>query len=949
MVSPTKRRSRRGCPWTGVVAGRAAGLPFGLVLLGRESECARLDELLDRARLGRSGALVIRGEAGIGKTALLDYAAERAAGMTVVRALGVESEAELEFSGLLEVGRPLLGLLDEIPEGQADALRSALGLGSAEQHDRFSLGAATLSLLASAAEANPLLVIVDDAQWLDRSSQDALFFATRRLQADRVLVLYATRDDAERAFEAPGIDSVALDGLTREAAASLIPDVVSEVAARLYEATAGNPLALLELPALLTEEQLAGATPLEGPLPAGAAIERAFARRAETLPADARRAMLVAAVSTSNAAELVVDALESLGVHASSLETAEDAGLIRLLDGRIEFRHPLVRSAVYQGAQPSERRAAHRALADACGESGPEECAWHLAASALGPDEEVAAALARAAVEARRRSGYAAAAAALERAARLTPDAKLGAERLVAAADAAWQAGRGDVALRLVTEALRKTHEPRLRAEALRLHGAIEYLVGEAGAAAASLVEAAGLLEGSDAAGAVAAAADAAYALVRVGRQDQALEMARRARSLAPEDVDADFEATLALGFGLWFAGLHEEAVPHLRGAVELGRQLTTIPSPLRAGRTGTAFDWLGRYRDGYAQLADAGSRARSAGAVGMLPGLLAVGSWQALHAGHWNEALADAGEALELAEQLDQPIVAMQALGVLVWLHALRGDDARLERYADETAGRASSHGVPMYEQLVLVSLGLRALGAGEAAEAIRRLEAADAHPARGHYIPGVAVTYELVEAYVRAGRVDDAEEKLRSLGASRLPSTALLTALDRRCRGLLAEGDAFEPYFAEALSAHEEVQSPFALARTRLCYGERLRRAGRRVDAREQLRSALDVFDRLGALPWAERTHTELRASGETLRRRDAIEAEQLTPQELQIALQVAEGKTNKEVGAALFLSHKTVEFHLSRIYRKLDLNSRAELIRQFAAEGAPGDAGAPIDPAP
>jgi DNA-binding CsgD family transcriptional regulator/tetratricopeptide (TPR) repeat protein len=919
------------------------------VLLGRESECARLDELLDRARLGRSGALVIRGEAGIGKTALLDYAAGRAAGMKIVRALGVESEAELEFSGLLEVCRPLLGLLDEIPENQADALRSALGFGSAEQHDRFSLGAATLSLLAAAAEANPLLVIVDDVQWLDRSSQDALLFATRRLQADRVLVLYATRDDAERAFEAPGIDSFALDGLTREAAASLIPNVVSDVADRLYEATAGNPLALLELPALLTEEQLAGATPLEGPLPAGAAIERAFARRAEALPTDARRAMLVAAVSTSNAAELVVDALESLGVDASSLETAEDAGLVRLVDGRIEFRHPLVRSAVYHAAPPSERRTAHRALADACGESGPEECAWHLAASALGPDEEVAAALARAAVEARRRSGYAAASAALERAARLTPDPTLGAERLVAAGEAAWRAGRGDVALRLVTEALRETLEPSLRAEALRLHGAIEYLVGEAGVAAASLVEAAALLEGSDAAGAVAASADAAYALVRVGRQDQALEMARRARSLAPsEDVDADFEATLALGFGLWFAGLHEESVPHLREAVELGRQLTTIPSPLRAGRTATAFDWLGRYRDGYAQLADAGSRARSAGAVGMLPGLLAVGSWQALHAGHWNEALADAGEALELAEQLAQPIVAMQALGVLVWLHALRGDDARLASYANETAGRASSHGVPMYEHLVLVSFGLRALGDGRADEAIRRLEAADAHPARGHYLPGVAAPYELVEAYVRASRVDDAEEKLRSLDASRLPSAALLTALDRRCRGLLAEGDAFETYFAEALSAHEEVQSPFALARTRLCYGERLRRAGRRVDAREQLRLAVDVFERLGAVPWAERTRAELRASGETLRRRDAIEAEQLTPQELQIALQVAEGKTNKEVGAALFLSHKTVEFHLSRIYRKLDLNSRAELIRQFAAEGAPAGAGTPTGPA-
>jgi DNA-binding CsgD family transcriptional regulator len=908
------------------------------VLIGRESECERLDELLYGARLGRSEALVIRGEAGIGKTALLDYAAGRAAGMTVVRALGVESEVEIEFSALLDVCRPLLDHLSDLPEQQADALRGALGLGPALALDRFAVGAATLGLLAAAAEANPVLVVVDDAQWLDPASADALLFATRRLEADRAAVLYATRDGDEQSLDAPGIESLSISGLQREDATILVRrgvEIAPAVADRLYDETGGNPLALIELPSLLSAEQLSGDRPLAQPLWAGSSVDRAFAARAEGLPEESQRALLVAAASTSNASETILGALALLGLDAATMEPAEDAGLLTLIDGTLEFRHPLVRSAVYHAARPSERRVAHRALADACADAAPEECAWHLAAAAIGPDEDVAAALERAADEARRRSGYAAAATALERAARLTPDPAARLRRLAAAAEAAWQAGRAEVASAQIDEILARTEHPALRAEVLRLRGSIEYFAGKGDAAADALLEAMALLERSDPHGSVAAAADAVNALVRARKPERALETARAARTLAPADGgETDFEATATLGYALCFGGRYSEAEPHLQRAVELLAGRSAIPSPLQAVRLAAALAWLGRYEQGRAYMDSLVGRARAAGAVGSLPYLLAGSAWQSLHSSHWNEAEADAGEAHELAEALGQPATAIQSLGILAWVNALRGNEARCRAYGDETLRRAEEFGYRLYGLMASVCMGLLELSAGRVDEAIAELE----EPARYAEerllrIPGVAPQFELAEALIRAGRSTEAEETLTSFEHSELVTDPFLSAVAKRCRGLLAGDDHFDVHFQEALRLHALIASPFAVARTQLCYGERLRRAGRRRDGREQLRAALEVFERLGAALWATRAQSELRASGETLRRRESHEAEQLTPQELQIALHVAEGKANKEVGAALFLSHKTVEFHLTRIYRKLDVNSRAELIRRFA----------------
>jgi hypothetical protein len=876
------------------------------VLFGRESEGVRIERLLGNARGGRAGALVIRGDPGVGKTALLRYAIDLAEAMTVVRATGVESEAELEFSGLLELCRPLLEGLDGLPEHQADALRGALGLGASRSGDRFAVGAAVLSLLAHAAENRPLLVAIDDAHWLDDASADALRFAARRLMADPVALLFTARGEEWR-FDAAGVDELTLEGLDREAARRLLDHVAGaevddEVVAHLHDATGGNALALVELPGQLSAAQLAGTQAIVDPLPVGQGIERAFTRRIAGLPEDARRALVVLAVAGSDDLLPAARALARLGLDPRSIEPAEDAALVRIDDGRFAFDHPLVRSVVFQGAPPSERRAAHRALADVLSDGGAaERRAWHLASAALGPDEQAADALAAAAARARERSGYAAASAAFERAARLSPEREIGLERLGAAAEAAWHAGRTEVAANLVAETLAGTRDERLRADALRLQGAIEYFAGRGDAAAAALLEALTLLGRSDPHEAVAVAADAVNALIRVRRPAEALETARTARLLAPEDGGVlDLEATAALAFALCFNGRYGEAEPHLRRASEIFGASTAVPGPLQAGRLSTALGWLGRHGEAQAYLAETVERARAVGAVGSLPHLLSGAAWQALHAGRWNEAYADASEALELAEEIDQPITATQALGVLTWLDALRGDEASCRAHGEETRRRARAFGFTLYQHLVSHCLALLDLGAGRVDEAVGRLEEIARHAdERGLYIPGVAPQFELAEACARAGRDADAEAIIASFQRSQLASVPYLSALAERCRGLLADADRFETHFLAALALHAKTESPFALARTRLCFGERLRRAGRRVDSRRELRAALATFERLGATAWIERARRELRATGEKLGRRAARSGDELTPQELQIALHVAEGKTNRDVG--------------------------------------------------
>src|SRR5262245_27362616 len=514
------------------------------MLVGRPGECARVDLLLEAARQGRSGALVLRGEPGIGKSALLRYAAERANEMRVLEMRGIESEPELPFAGLSDLFRPVLDRIDALPSTQAAALRGALALGPPTSGDRYAVYAATLGLLAEAAEETPLLALVDDAHWLDRESAEALLFATRRLDVEGVAVLFAAREGfgvrgrGSASFEGPGIEEVVLSGLDVESAAALLETRASrapsrEVARRLGELTAGNPLALLELAALLTEDQLSGRAPLVEPAPVGASVERAFLRLADSLGGQARQALLVAAVGATAELESILAAAETLGVAAAAFEEAEAAGLISLEGASLAFRHPLIRSVVYSAASPSARRAAHRALAATLVDTRNADLrAWHLASAALGTDDEAADALERAAPSARARMGYAAAAAALEHAARLTGDEEVRARRLHAAGDAVLRAGRRDQAVRLLDAAAACSPAAPLRAEIDHTRGRSELFSGRGSTAHALFEAAAARIETSDPDRAATMLAEASLGAYFAGRLADSVETGLRAQEL---------------------------------------------------------------------------------------------------------------------------------------------------------------------------------------------------------------------------------------------------------------------------------------------------------------------------------------------------------------------------------------------------------------------------------
>lgn len=910
------------------------------MLFGREKELARIERLLDDARAGTSGVLVLRGEAGIGKTELLRAAIQRADSMTVLRATGIEAEAELEFSGLLELVRSELGRLEDLTEHQGAALRGALGLAPAGSTDRFAVGAATLALLAAVAEAAPLLVLADDAQWLDRASADALCFAARRMDADRAAFLFAVRDGDVRTFDAAGFEQLELAGLDDDTASKLLAhaagvEVEAHVARRLRTATAGNPLALLELPNLLSEEQLAGDAPVTGPVPAGERIREAFAARALALPEAAHKALLLVSASTDDRMETIAASLKAAGLRESALELAEDEGLLEIADGRVRFRHPLVRAAVYESAEPSERRAVHRALAEGDGEA--ERRAWHLAEASIGPDESVAAALAEAAAQARARTGHIAAAIAFERSAMLTPDREARSLRLAEAAEAARAGGDTARALLLVDAALLEA-DAAVRARLLLLAGRIDSQMGLLAQAYERLVDAASLVEETDPTLAADALCEAAITCTFAGRIADGVDAARRARKLAPRDGSGiDVVADYVQGRLLLMAGMGDE------GRAPLERAASSLlddgaATPLRLARACIALAELERD----AEAREAADRAVEL-ARGRHPVALALAlSTQAHHdtwTGRWKRATGTWLEALELERDLGYRNGAAHCLVELARIDAARGlEDSCRARIAEVQALTEDLplESVRLASQLVLGQLALALGRLDEAASLLAPVS--DRMEELGICDPDIAAEPDLVELYAALGRQEQARTyhaRWLERGARGSPSWG--PALAARCEGILAGEDAFDEPFERALGLHTEVMDAFAEARTLLSYGERLRRAGRKTDSRERLRAAFALFEELEATPWAERARRELRATGEKLRRRRAETGDELTPQELQVALQVAEGKTNKEVGAALFLSPKTVEFHLARVFRKLELASRAEVIRHFAAEKA------------
>lgn len=909
------------------------------MLLGRGGECGRIDALLDDARRGRSGALIMRGEPGIGKSALLRYASERADGMTVLTARGVESESELPFSGLAELLRPVLASLDEIPPPQAAALRGALALGPPAGGDRFTIYAATLSVLAAAAEEGGLLAVVDDAHWLDSSSAEALVFATRRLGAEGVVVLLAVREGEPRANEFAGLDEAVVTGLDEDAARSLVATreerpVSAEVFARLYEATRGNPLALIEIPTVLTGAQLAGGEPLPEPLPAGVGIERTFARRLSAFAAETQRAMLAAAASESTEMEVVARAAALLGVGVEALEPAESAGFVTIDAGRLEWRHPLIRSAVYHGATESERRAAHRALAETLSD---HRRAWHLAAATLAPDEGVAAALEEAALEARRGGGHVAAATTFERSARLTPDGEERARRLLEAAEDLHVAGRVERALGLLDEALACTEDAGRRADVQHLRGRIQMLAGGPREAYDLLIAEASRIEALDPARAARMFADATLTSTMTGHLDETLSTARRAADLA-ERVGGAAEVALALlGNALILRGEAEQGHPYLVRAREFFERSDPLSAAFLVHSAGHGSCWVEEYAEARHVLDRVIDAARAASAVGVLSFPLSLRSELDFRTGRWPAAYAGAAEAVRLAEEAGQANQASFSLTCLARVEAGQGreDDCRL--HAARALELVEATGSGSIRTYAWSSLGFLELGLGRPEPALRHLEpVARVVVEQGLGEPGVVWwAPDLIEAYIRSGRSSEAEGALATfeLQAERTQRSWALAAA-ARCRGLLVGEEAFEDEFAEALRLHERTPTPFERARTELCLGERLRRAKRPLDARQPLRAALETFERLGAEPWAEVARAELAATGERQARREPSGLQELTPQELQIALLVAEGATNREVAAALFLSPKTIEFHLGKVYRKIGVRSRTELAHRIGA---------------
>ncbi len=784
-------------------------------LFGRAEECARIDRLLADARTGSSGVLVVGGEPGIGKTALLGHAEARArtAGMTVLAARGVESEAQVPFGGLLELLRPALGALERLPGPQAAALRSALAIGPSREADRFAVGAATLGLLAAQAEDAPVLAVIDDAHWLDEPSLAAVLFAARRLMVDAIAVLVATRRGEPRALEEAGLPRLELAGVDPAAAQAIIarnapgrPD--AEVAGRIMSLAAGNPLALVELAA--GGHELDAAPGDDAPPPVQTSLERSYARRIDALGHEERSALMLAAADDRGELAVISAAAAALGLELGALEAAERAGLVAATGGRVEFRHPLARAAAYRACPPGERRAAHRALAGALGHaSQADRRAGHLAAAALGPDEPAASALEAAALRARGRSAYEAAAGAAERAARLTPAGEARARRLFMAAESSWLGGRVERAARALEEALDLTADPGLRAEVQRLRGGITMRAGSVVEAHRMLVEGAAGIEDSDPARAVVMYAEATEACAYAGRPEAMLDAARRAWDLLPPHPGEreEFSANLALGTALVLNGRGAEGSPHVRRAVavlEGSDVLSRDPRLLSDAALGPL--WLREAETGRGLVDRAVESARAQSALGELPFALVLAARDAATGDRW--ALGDVlyDEAIRLAREAGQTLALCGALAGVACLDARRGREEACRRHAGEALAIAEGRDLTLLRVWALEALADLELGLGRPGEAIAPLaERLELLERQGIRDPDVSPMPELVEAHVRRGGEGGAPEGLAGfLRLAEAKAQPWILARAGRCRALLAGEDAMEPAFGIALEQH-------------------------------------------------------------------------------------------------------------------------------------------------
>ena len=909
-------------------------------MLGRDAERAAIGRLLADARVGTSGTLVISGEPGIGKSTMLADAAASAHEMRVLSARGVQEEAAIPFAGLLELLRPVLGHVDRLPAPQAAALRSALALGPAMRGERLVIGAATLGILASAAEEEPLCVLVDDAQWLDKASAEAVLFAARRLLADPIAIIIAVRSGGVSPLADARLPSLELGGLDLDASEALLAleregPVPEGSAERLFRATGGNPLALMELAG--EAEAVAGSL-VEGPLPIATTVEATFAARAARLSESAQRSLLVTAAAATADLGLIGRAGALLDLDTSALQEAEAAGLIAVADGRVAFRHPLVRSALHNAADPAERRAVHTAWARTlAGEAQADERAWHLGLAAFGPDDTAADALAAAAARARERGAYAAAALTGERAARLTSRDATRGHRLLEAASNAWIAGSGEHAVSLLDEVAPLATDGEMAIGTAYLRGHVGLARGDAMRARDVFADAA-RLAARDRRRAALLWAEASYASFCAGRVEAMLEDARAACATLPPGDDAPeaCAARLALGMALVFSGAGDEGPRTLRAAVKMESYKHLLDGPPLMWRWAVEAPlFLREVRTARESFRQALAVAREHGVAGALSPLVYLYARDAATTDRWPEARAGYYEAAELAHHTGQPGEECAAFSGLAWLEAREGREESCRSHAADALALAREYGRGFYEAWALAALGDLELALGRPAEAVERLTTMEATLERlGIADVDLSPAPELAEALVQCGRGADAvavSNDYRRRAAAKGQPWALARAA--RAEGLVADDKAFPAWFEQALRWHESTPDTFERARSELAYGERLRRARRRGDAREHLRAAFAAFHQLGAEPWAERARLELAATGETARRRDASTLDQLTPRELQIALDLASGLTTREAAAKLYLSPKTVEYHLRSVYRKLGIASRAQLTEAFA----------------
>jgi DNA-binding CsgD family transcriptional regulator len=906
--------------------GRGSGLR------GRRSESKALDRLLVDARNDHSGVVLVRGEAGIGKTALLDYLAERADGFRVARAVGIESEMELAYAGLHQLAAPMLDGLTDLPAPQRDALSTAFGISAGEPPDRFLVGLAALSLVSEAAERKPLLCIVDDAQWLDRVSAQTLAFVARRLLAERIVLAFGLREPCDER-ELAGLPDLVIAGLGNDDARALLDSVISgpvdqRVRDRIVAETRGNPLALLELPRGLSPAELAFGFGLTDTMPLAGRIEEGFLRRLEPLPAETRRVLLTAAAEPGGDDALLWRAVGRLGIGHESAAAAEATGLIEL-GPRVRFRHPLVRSAAYRSASLVDRQDVHRALADVTDpDRDPDRRAWHRAHAAVGPDEGVAAELERSADRAQARGGLAAAAAFLEEAVRLTLDPAQRAERALAAAQAKYDSGSPEAALALIAIAQTGPFDELRSARVNLLRAQIAFATRRGSDAPPLLLKAGEQLKPLDIRLARETYLEALTAAVIVGRLSRgadAVEVAKAALAAPAPSAPPRAPDLLLDGLARLVTDGRATATPTLKRAVSAFRndELSTQERLRWLWLAGRVAQDLWDDESWEVLCTQHVRLARQTGALAVLPIALRSRIFQHGLWGEVDEGAALTGEAETVSAAIGTQLAAYGSVA----LAALQGREAETAELAEATLDDVQSRGEGMGVGISHFTAALLYNGLGRYPDALVEAERACEHEDLG--VISWALT-ELIEAAVRCGRDEVATAALERLSlTAQAAGTDWALGVQARSRALVSDDDAAEDLYREAIGRLTNTRVRVDLARSHLVYGEWLRRERRRVEAREQLRTAYEMLSEMGVEAFAERARRELAATGETARKRMDETRDDLTAQEAQIARLARDGLSNPEIGAELFISPRTVKYHLRKVFTKLDISSRHELL--------------------